>query len=757
MSVATADQTLKSSSREIGSWLTTGRFALLLLVFVVVMFPDVIFGAKTFFYRDFGVFGYPLAHYLRESIWHGEIPLWNPLNNGGVPFLAQWNTMSLYPPSLFFILLPLSWSLGVFCVAHLYLGGLGMYLLAHRWTGNRLAAAVAGFIYAFNGFTWFALVWPQIIAGLAWVPFVLWHVKCAAEQGGHRIVYAALFGALQMLTGAVEIILFTWIIAGALHLPAIIQTRPFRFQWLQAVRFAAVPLLVTGLAAAQLLPFLDLAAVSNRSGSANERWPLPLSGWANFLLPLFNTFKSYQEVYAQSGQSWTCSYYLGIATVAFALLALRRERRAWILWAAAVVACIFALGSRSYIYQFAREIFPALGSMRYPVKFVMMCVIVAPLLAALGVARLVEQRENARLRRALVLIASALCATVVALAWYGANNSQAGDVPLVSNALGRVVLLGAIVGATIFILGPLDQRREVVCVIGLLALLWLDNRTHVPRLNPTVTPDVYQPEMVREYLKLPDPPVHGRGRIMPSYEAYLDWLQRKVISPHDECLEHRLTFAGNLNVLDGFSKPDGFFALYPRETWEFAQMMNNGGQSKLSPLKDFVGAIYISAPTNFTAWTRRDSAMAMMTSGQRPVFADANHTIAALQSAGFNPRETVYLPLAAASLVPTNPGNARIISNSFSAHQVFIEVEAERPSLVTIAQSYYHRWHAIVDEAPATLLRANHAFQAVLVPAGSHRIILSYRDERFRIGAVISLLSLAACAGVLFWFRARRA
>ena len=122
-------------------------------------------------FRDYGLFGYPLAFYHRESFWRGEVPLWNPLNDCGIPFLAQWSTMVLYPGSLFYLLLPLSWSLGVFCLAHLFLAGLGMYFLAHRWTANRLAASVAGLAFAFNGFTLSSLMWPNCTASLGWMPF----------------------------------------------------------------------------------------------------------------------------------------------------------------------------------------------------------------------------------------------------------------------------------------------------------------------------------------------------------------------------------------------------------------------------------------------------------------------------------------------------------------------------------------------------------------------------------------------------------
>jgi hypothetical protein len=122
-------------------WFTPGRFALLLAVLLCAAYPDVITGRGTFFHRDFSVFGYPLAAYHHESFWRGEIPLWNPFNDCGLPFLAQWNTMTLYPLALFYLLLPLSWSLGVFCLGHLYLGGLGMYFLAHRLSSTPCPAS----------------------------------------------------------------------------------------------------------------------------------------------------------------------------------------------------------------------------------------------------------------------------------------------------------------------------------------------------------------------------------------------------------------------------------------------------------------------------------------------------------------------------------------------------------------------------------------------------------------------------------------
>jgi uncharacterized membrane protein YfhO len=66
-----------------------------------------------------------------------------------------------------------------------------------------------------------------------------------------------------------------------------------------------------------------------------------------------------------------------------------------------------------------------------------------------------------------------------------------------------------------------------------------------------------------------------------------------------------------------------------------------------------------------------------------------------------------------------------------------------------LSQTFYLAWRATVDEQPVPIIRANYAFQAVEVPAGHHVVKLVYRDARFRLGAVISLATLAGC--LLAW------
>jgi hypothetical protein len=137
--------------------------------------------------------------------------------------------------------------------------------------------------------------------------------------------------------------------------------------------------------------------------------------------------------------------------------------------------------------------------------------------------------------------------------------------------------------------------------------------------------------------------------------------------------------------------------------------------------------------------------MAMATIGQKPVFLDDEATLAALESPQFLPRENVYLPANARSLVAAADPTARIISSRVQPEEFVFETSANSNAMVVIAQSYHHCWKATVDGKPAELLRANYAFQAVEVPAGHHEVRLVYRDKWFWSGIVISVSALLFC------------
>jgi hypothetical protein len=736
---------------------TPVRFGILLALLVLAAFPQVLLGLETFVARDFGFFVYPLAHFQRDCFWRGELPFWNPYNNCGVPFLAQWNTMPLYPPSLIYLMLPLNWSLSFFSLLHLWWAGLGANFLARRWTKNNFAAAFAGTAFAFNGFTLNLLMWPSHMATFSWLPWVLLAAEAAWREGGKKIPLAAFAGALQMLAGGPETILLTWLLTSAFWLQQFISgggdvsspagsatgASPLRIAMLW--RLPLVVVLVVSLSAVQLLPFLDLVAHAQReTGYTDLRWSLPGTGLANFLVPMAFGSTRTEGIFFQHGQYWTSSYYLGLGTVWLALLALicLRERRVRLLGLIALIALLCALGENTPFYPLVRKLIPQLSFITYPVKFVMVVVFAAPLLAAFALANL---GKNRRLIFPLGLMLLFLIGGVIVwtqLAPQPGDEVRATMLNGFSRA-GYLFLTGAVLfGLTRETTSPLLRFAP----LALILTAWLDVFTHEPNQNPTVSPGVYELNLARAKLAMNPQPELGGSRAMLAPAAALELTRFAVSDPKNNFLAKRLGYCANVNLLDAVPKVDGFFSLTPREFDGLLSLIYSATNGNWSRLEDFLGVSQTTAPDNFLHWQPRTRFLPLVTAGQKPIFLDDTNARWAFGRNDFDGSKIVFLPPDEKNFVTaSNQSAAKLVNFKFGNNTVDAEVEASEPSLVVVAQTYYHNWRAEVDGRPASLLRANVAFQAVQVPAGAHKVHLFYRDRAFEIGAAISLCMWVNC------------
>ena len=732
---------------------TPGRLALLIAALLFALYPGVLLGTHTLFNQDFGLFTYPVAHYARESFLHGEWPLWNPLSQCGVPFLAQWNTSACYPPSLIYLLLPLPWSLNFFCLAHIVLACMGMYRLASCWTQDRLAASVAGLGFAMSGLLLNSMLWTSNLAAMAWMPFVVLAVWLGWRGGGRRVAAAALAGAMQMLSGSPEVIAFTWFMLGALWLCEVAyQGLPL---WPSLRRFAFIVGLVAGLAAVQILPFLELLAHSERASGYTQAdvWPLPLWGWANFVVPQFHAAQSLMGTYHLHGQYWLKSYYAGIGILSLALAGIWRGRslKIWWLAGAALLGLWLAFGNDGLLYAALKRVAPAIGMARYPVKFIVVPVFALPLLAAYGLSQLHNSTaENSRRGGRVLFAVGGLLGALTIVTLVTARQHPLLDESWSAtwqSAFQRMFFLAGSIMAIVALGRARVPRTRTWLGGAVVVLVGLDLLTAAFRLHPTVAIKAFGPLE----LNMSARPRLGESRALVTEQAHLLLNRIGTPDPIMYCVGIRGALYQNSHLPEEIPKVDGFCSLRLKGSADVLSALAGGTNFVPSPMADFLGVAQVLDADNLFAWHARTNAMPLVTAGQRPVFASSAEIRSAITNAGFDPRQMVYLPTTARTAVTaTNATPASISSAQWSAHRVRFLAEASAPALVVVAQSFYPNWHAFVDSRPVTLWQANHAFQALEVPAGRHEIALVYEDKQFHRGMVISILTLVVCGGLLF-------
>jgi len=289
----------------------------------------------------------------------------------------------------------------------------------------------------------------------------------------------------------------------------------------------------------------------------------------------------------------------------------------------------------------------------------------------------------------------------------------------------------------------------------LIVVAWLDVFTHEPGQNPAVTTGVYQEGLARERLAMTPQPELGGARAMLAPATALKLTQIALGDAKTNFLAKRASYCADVNLLDAAPKVDGFFSLTPRHFDALLSLIYNATNGSWSHLEDFMGVSQITAPENMLQWQPRTTALPLITAGQKPVVLDDTNTLWTFGRNDFDPARQIFLPPETRSLVSVaKETTAKVLNPKFSNQAVDFEKAADAPCLAVVAQAYYHDWRAEIDGEPAPLLRANVAFQAVQVPAGTHRIHLFYRDRAFEIGAAISVCMWINC--FVGWLALRR-
>lgn len=84
------------------------------------------------------------------------------------------------------------------------------------------------------------------------------------------------------------------------------------------------------------------------------------------------------------------------------------------------------------------------------------------------------------------------------------------------------------------------------------------------------------------------------------------------------------------------------------------------------------------------------------------------------------------------------PGSRSSRAEVVGARGGWIEVRAQGPGFLVVAETWDHGWTATLDEGQANILRTNHVQIGLVLPEGMHRIVLRYRPPGFLTGAILA-------------------
>jgi len=728
---------------------------------------------------------FPWRGFLAESLGKGILPLWNPYQFCGTPFLANGQSAPLYP--LHGLLAfppgaPVAVRMGWLAFVHLTVAGAGMHLWARQWGASPLAATVAGVAYLCSGFALAWLCLPSFLTAGCWLPLGLAALEAALREESTARAARATAGAatafgLMLLGGHPQIAAYglmavalrlTWAGCGALR-----RRQPNRLGRVAAI---AVGSLVPAMsfAAPQWLPALEMARLSHRASPPTEAGyrayaayglpPIHLVGLLvpqAFGLPLRGTYWGAASFAEYAGS-------IGGIGALLALIGAVAGARAAFPALLTGLALLVALGT-----PLARLLYfgvPGFASSGAPARVLVLVCLGSALLAGLGADAVLRAfaGEGGVPRRLLVGLAIAMGSLLAGSAWLLAVAAEIGAAPVAQEALALVgrLIVGVLLTGALAGLGARrgwwPKSRAVTGWGAALALfIALEGALTARGVVPFAPASLAYPEVpeiaalregrvgriatMNERWSLTEPP---RGTIFPP-NAALAYRLRDAAGYDSLQLGHYRAFTTRLCRRDGAPIENGNLLLLPVA----------GLRSPLFPLLG-VGQVITAAPDG--GWS-----VSHLPAAQEAYLARTWRSLSDAAALDWLEQRLAHEPIPqSATLAPaagdgTAAGGRIVADERPSANRRRVRLRADGPGLLVLAEGWAPGWHAVVrgeaGAASAPVLRANVAFQAVRVPAGEVTVELVYAPAAVQAGIFALLVAVAMTIGVAIATTERRA
>ncbi|MBI4396691.1 MAG: YfhO family protein [Elusimicrobia bacterium] len=770
------------------------RVLTLLLFFPAALFLYPFLSGKTIFVGDVVYSFQPWLTYAAQELQSGRLPLWNPYSACGEPFIGNPQTMIFYPAAALFWLFPFGPAYGMFLFLNQSLLSAGTFLLLRRLfpTGQRARLLLAVVAAAWCGGVVAHWEFPSAVATLAWAPFFL--LFSLSPLGACQVCWKALslatallflscytqFTYYIVLWGAWGAALMSLWALRAMDKPAAIKRLIY---WLIGVTVGVL------IAAVQILPTWELATQSLRTGIGELESRAHLLNPAfliKFLIPSIidkTTAPFRAHVFDPSlwpiQRAWLNTVFIGTAPFLLGLAALGRARRFPLLFlgGAGLFFAGLSLGWEPFYFLFRH----ALPGAKYMTHFSNALLFGAIALALLSAAEGSSRRNRfpiaglwaAALGLCLLVAFSLVFRNGVATALLGLT----GLAPSQHDWMRRAALQSAVVLAALGAAAALPARAKAIALVLLTAgELWVFGRDLFPFASwdefhraPSLAAEIrnsphrlaFDPRAVRAPIPMAGatleegyqsvrqilrPNVHLPYRVHEtwSYDVFGLPSFAEFRRPIDvsQGPDPRLRFLGARWVLSNEKLPGPFrlTAWRPngllfidedarqRVSWVPKAKVLSGKEGRLKYLSgrwDPAVEVIVDAKEGATAegLSAPRAADCPRSSAERAEGAEGT----------FSSRRELHPPI----FWRDGPGRAEASGATGEGWLVY-------------SQAFYPGWKASVNGNPAKLWKANHAFQAVQVPAGKWEAVFLYRPLVFRIGLGVSAGTLVAFGFLIF-------
>lgn len=355
--------------------------------------------------NDLSTYFLPNAHFFKRSLLeYHQIPLWNPIQFAGFPYIADPQNYLFYLPNYLLVFLPIEITFIILLFGHLILAGIGTFLFAKKIFNLSSIFALfssLAFIFTPKIFSHLEAGHYTMIIAFSWLPlFILVGMRLVQKPSVKKAVLLALISWVTYVN-YINIIYFALLFFAAYSAFHLISKRKKINLKQYAMCYMLYAASFAGLIAPVLLPQIEIAPLTTRSLITYQDIAQPIWSLTLFAQNLFFPFNLDHAQMSTERVLFPGLIIGGLAVVGF-LTHPRRDR--WLFLGWLIFSPLFALGDRIPLFIFFYKFFPLMSWMRITTRLWIISTLIIALFAGLGIQSLWRQEKLRRLALFLALI-----------------------------------------------------------------------------------------------------------------------------------------------------------------------------------------------------------------------------------------------------------------------------------------------------------------------------------------------------------------
>lgn len=705
---------------------------------------------------------FPWKEFAVDSLRNWQIPLWNPYNFSGTPFLANFQNGFFYPFNLLFLIFPKLDAWTLYIIAQPMLSSFFTYLFLKEHRLSKISSIFGGLVFSFSSYMVVWMEYGNVGHSIIWLPLALFSIEKIIKRKTITVSLLLVFSlTLSIFAGYIQTTIYLFIFSLIYSGFRLYQEKEFTIK--EVISLAPLFIVPILLSSVQLIPTVELFFQSARevfAPDAINKLLIPPIHLVTIFAPDFFGNPATRNYFLNGTYIERVSYF-GIIPILFLLLAFGKNipKIFWFFLISAVVILLLSSSNPLSVFIYSFRI-PIIGT-GVPTRIMYLFVFSGAICSAIGFDTWLKSVKVRFIPQVISLLVVYIILWGYVLLMPQIVRDQESLKGLLVSKNNLILPSFVFIGGAVLLTLSQFVKKKLFFIFAFMTLLIFEQFYFFNKITPFSPREFFYPEApVLSKLK----EIQKVDRSWGFEDGYMEaniQTHERIFSPdgYDPLFIKRyseLVNSGNKGKIE--SVPKGYVSIVSsfgeslKGNYYRDNLLDMLGVKFILNKNEFLGEgdypdyeffpqgeyslVYQKAP--FQIYENKNALPRYFLTDSFLIEKNRDKIITKLYDPNRDPKTVI---LEEDLKIPIQKGKGEVRLINYTPNKVTFSAETKSNNIFFISDNFFPGWKVLIDDNISKIYRANYSFRAVPVLKGNHRVEFVYSPDSFKIGFIISLIS----------------